>query len=152
VRFSTSIEYAIHGLIYLARLVPGRRALTRDVGGATGVPEEYLRKVFQQLSRSGLVSSQKGARGGYQLARPAGEITLRAVVESIDGSLPTYTCLRDQRDCSLGTPCPVHIVFEEARSRMAEVLEASSIEDLADQIGRREPVLAWLRVPDRSPV
>ena len=145
-KFSTSIEYAIHGLIYLAKAVPGSLVLTTEVGSATAIPEPYLRKVFQQLCRSGLVDSQRGARGGYRLARDPGQISLKDVVESIDGSLPTYTCLRDNRSCTLGAPCPVHGAFEEARQRMEEVLEAASIEDLMEDIVSREPVVEWLPV------
>jgi Rrf2 family protein len=143
-RFSTSIEYAVHGLIYLARTSAGGLALTKDVGTATGVPEGYLRKVFQQLARSGLVDSRKGARGGFRLARDPALISLRDVVESIDGSLPTYSCLREQRRCGFDASCPVHATFDEARERMAEVLEATSIHDLALRIAGREPVVEWL--------
>jgi Rrf2 family protein len=146
-RFSTSTEYAVHGLIYLANVGSGGRALTRDVGTATGVPEGYLRKVFQQLSRSGLVDSRKGAHGGFRLARDPALISLKDVVESIDGSLPTYTCVRDQRGCRLGESCPVHDAFDQARERMAEVLEATSIQDLTLMLGGRDPVVQWLPVP-----
>jgi len=145
-KFSTSIEYAIHGLIYLAKAPAGMPVLTSEIGRATSVPEAYLRKVFQQLGRSGMVTSQRGARGGFRLARDAGQISLKDVVESIDGSLPMYTCLKELRGCTLGLPCPVHSAFEEARHRMAEVLEATSIEDLLVDITRQEPVVEWLQV------
>ena len=145
-KFSTSIEYAIHGLIYLAKAPAGRPVLTSEIGRATSVPEAYLHKVFQQLGRSGLVTSQRGARGGFRLSRDSNQITLKDVVESIDGSLPIYTCLRELRGCSLGLPCPVQSAFEEARQRMAEVLEATSISDLLVDIGRQEPVVQWLQV------
>lgn len=146
-KFSTSIEYAVHGLIYLSRTRAGSLVLTKEVSAAIGVPEPYLRKVFQLLSRSGLVDSQKGARGGYRLGRSAENISLRDVVESIDGSLPTYSCLRDQRGCSPGLRCPVHAAFESARRAMAEVLEVTSIAELAEQISLHEPVAEWLQVP-----
>ena len=145
-KFSTSIEYAIHGLIYLARTPPGNLVLIKNISEATKVPEAYLRKIFQQLGRSGIVTSQRGARGGFRLAGDPGQITLKGIVESIDGSLPVYTCLNELRDCSLSLPCPVHAAFEEAQTRMAEVLEATSIKDLLVDIARQEPVAEWLQV------
>ena len=145
-KFSTSIEYAVHGLIYLAKAPAGRPVLTSEIGKATSVPEAYLRKVFQQLGRSGLVTSQTGARGGFRLSRDASQISLRDVVEGIDGSLPLYTCLREIRGCNVHLPCPVQSAFEEARRRMAEVLEATSIKDLLVDITRQEPVAEWLQV------
>lgn len=145
-KFSTSIEYAIHGLIYVAKADPGSRVLTKDISAAIRVPEPYLRKVFQQLGRSGVVTSQRGANGGFRLARDPNQITLRDIVEGIDGSLPAYTCLNELRGCSLALPCPVHAAFEEARERMAEVLEATSVGDLIADITAREPVAEWLSV------
>ena len=145
-KFSASIEYAIHGLIYLARTTPGSLVLIKNIGDATKVPEAYLRKVFQQLARSGIVFSQRGARGGFRLAGDPGQITLKDIVESIDGSLPVYTCLNELRGCSLSRPCPVHAAFEDAQARMAEVLEATSIKDLLVDITRQEPVAEWLQV------
>lgn len=145
-KFSTSIEYAIHGLIYLAKVLPGRTALISDIAKATRVPEAYLRKVFQRLGRSGIVISQRGARGGFRLSRDSQQINLKEVVESIDGSLPMYSCLKVRRGCSLGLPCPVHKTFEDARRQMGEVLEATSIADLLKDITRQEPMVEWLQV------
>ncbi|MFW6181285.1 MAG: RrF2 family transcriptional regulator, partial [Spirochaetota bacterium] len=90
-RFSTGLEYAIHGLVYLATVPPGKAVLISEVASAIGVSETYLRKVFQQLSRSGILHSQRGVGGGFWLAREPGEITLKDVVDAIDGSLPVYT-------------------------------------------------------------
>lgn len=145
-RFSTTMEYAIHGLIYLARVPPSKTVLVSDVAAATGVSEGYLRKVFQQLARSGILASQRGARGGFRLVRDARLISLKDVVESIDGSLPVYTCLKVLRGCRLTVSCPVHEAFEKARLRMAEVLEAVSIKDLLVDIARKQPAPAWLKV------
>ncbi len=145
-KFSTSIEYAIHGLAYLARFPADRSVLVSNVAKAIRVPETYLRKVFLQLSRGGILTSQRGARGGFRLSRPAEQINLKHVVEVVDGSLPVYSCLSVVRDCRLQSPCPVHKVFEEARLKMAEVLESTSIKDLVGDITQRRPSASWLKV------
>lgn len=145
-KFSTSIEYAIHGLVYLSRAPTGKSVLIRDIAKAISAPEAYLRKVFQQLSRRGILISQRGARGGFQLTRDPEHINLKDVVEAIDGSLPMYSCLKVVRGCRLTLPCPVQEAFAKARLKMAEVLEATSIQDLLDDISQRQPVVAWLKV------
>jgi Rrf2 family iron-sulfur cluster assembly transcriptional regulator len=145
-RFSTSIEYAVHGLVYLARASADRAILISEIAAAIKVPETYLRKVFQQLARRGILASQRGAKGGFRLGRDPGSITLKDVVEAIDGSLPVYSCLKVVRGCRLSHPCPVQETFEEARLRMAEVLDGKSLKNLLDDVSQREPAADWLRV------
>ena len=78
-------EYAVRAMTYLARYPVGQVSSLRDVGREQDIPESFLAKIFQSLSTPGLVTSQRGAHGGFSLARPAGEITVREVVEAVDG-------------------------------------------------------------------
>ena len=148
-KFSTSVEYAIHGLMYLSKAPVGApvggTVLIADIARATKIPEAYLRKIFHQLSRGGIVTSQRGARGGFSLAKPPEHITLKDVVEAIDGSLPVYSCLRLQRKCTLDGNCPVKEVFGEARRKMGEVLDAKSIKDVVKEIAKHQRKAVWLR-------
>lgn len=143
-KFSTSIEYAVHALVYLARLPAGETALLADIAEALKVPDSYLRKVFQLLAKSRVVATHRGAKGGVRLARPADEISLRDVVEAIDGSLTLYSCLRDQRGCAVSDACPVKSAFDEAGRKMAEVLEVTTVAGLAGSLAKR--AATWLAV------
>ena len=145
-QFSASIEYAIHGLVYLAVKRSEAATLVGDIADAIKVPESYLRKVFQLLARGGLVSSQRGARGGFTLARMPESITLKDVVEAIDGSLPLYSCMKERRKCACLEECPVSAVFAEARQKMAEVLDAATLESLARSLSHRPA--GWLKVTE----
>ena len=145
-QFGTSIEYAVHALVFMADRPPGP-VFVGDVAKATKAPESYLRKVFQLLSRAGLVASHRGVKGGFSLAQDARQITLRDVVESIDGSLPTWCCVKERKRCS-ETPCPVSAAFEEARRKMAESLAQTSIGDLASRVSRLPD--GWLAVTSCS--
>ena len=159
-QFSTSIEYAVHSLIYMAAGRPstsGRASRSRrlaaggqpgpflvgDIARAIGAPESYLRKVLQQLARGGLLGSHRGVRGGFSLAREARLISLRDVVEAVDGSLPSWCCVKEKRRCA-EAPCPVSSAFEQARLRMAESLEQTTIGSLARSVARRAD--GWLAV------
>ena len=145
-KFSNSIEYAIHSLVYLARESSETPVLAADVAKTINVSEAYLRKVFQQLSRSSIVNSQRGAKGGFSLARPAATITLKDIVESIDGELPTFTCLKIKRHCSMPLDCVVHRAFGEAKNRMADVLASTNIAELALELSRSSDTDSWLPV------
>ena len=145
-QFSASIEYAIHGLVYLAANGSETATMVGDIASAIKVPDSYLRKVFQLLSRGGLVTSQRGAKGGFVLAREPGRITLKDVVEAIDGSLPLYSCMKAKRKCAAMEECPVSAAFDEARNKMAEVLDATTLESLAKGISSRS--VGWLKVTE----
>ena len=145
-KFSASIEYAIHGLVYLTRAAAGKTTLVSEVATAINVPESYLRKVFQQLTRSGILNSQRGARGGFILAQSADSVTLKDIVEAIDGSLPVYKCMQRQRECTLDVDCPVQREFGRAQQMMAGVLEQTSINDLAGELSENQKGVSWLKV------
>ncbi|MGA2613413.1 MAG: Rrf2 family transcriptional regulator [Spirochaetia bacterium] len=145
-QFGTSIEYAIHGLVFMAGGASAT-VLVGDIAKGIKVPESYLRKVLQLLARAGLVASHRGAKGGFSLARDASRITLRDVVEAVDGSLPTWCCVKEKKRCS-ETPCPVSAAFETAREKMAESLAQTSIGDLVPRIARRAD--GWLAVTSCS--
>ncbi len=158
-QFSNSIEYAIHGLMYVAGAQgekessprsastrEGRPVLLSDIAEAIRVPESYLRKVFLLLARQRLVSSQRGAQGGYSLARDAAEISLLDVVEAVEGSLPMYSCLKGRRACAPQLPCPVQEAFDRGRDLMAEELRRVSLRQLVDQVAQRPDGSRWLKV------
>lgn len=147
-KFSTSIEYAVHALVYLARIPAGTTALLADVAGVIKVPESYLRKVFQLLAKKRIVATQRGAKGGVRLGRLAAEVSLRDVVEAVDGALPFYSCQRDHRGCAVAEACPVKGAFDEAGRRMAETLEATTIGSLAGKLARR--TTRWLAVRESA--
>lgn len=146
-QFSTSIEYAIHGLVYLAGTGGAGPAMVSEIAEATQIPQSYLRKVLQLLSRGGLVASHRGARGGFSLARDARSITLQHVVEAIDGGLPSYSCVKEKRRC-IAIPCPVSAAFEAARRKMGEALSKTTIGSLAGSVSKRPD--DWLAVSARS--
>jgi Rrf2 family protein len=145
-QYTMSIEYAIHGLVYLAEDTSGSFILLSDIARVTRVPREYMRKVFQLLSKARIVTAQRGTGGGYRLARRASEITLKDVVDTVEGSLPLYKCLRTRRDCGLSECCPVKEVFDEASRKMSEVLQSTTILDVHRKIAGQGEVRSWLKV------
>src|SRR5690349_8705184 len=86
-KLTTASRYGVQALAHLARLPPGAWGRARDIAGAAGLPDAFLVKVLGQLLRAGLARSVKGPRGGYSLARAPNEITLREIVEAVDGPI-----------------------------------------------------------------
>jgi Rrf2 family protein len=85
-KVSAKAEYACLALLALAQHGQGTPPLRiREIAESHGIPERYLVQILLQLKGAGLVSSIRGASGGYRLARPAGEIALSDVLTAIDG-------------------------------------------------------------------
>jgi Rrf2 family protein len=85
-RVSLQAQYAICGCFDLAYNGRGDAVQVRVVGARQGIPPRYLEQIFQRLRRAALVEGKRGPRGGYRLARPPEAITVRDVVEAVEGA------------------------------------------------------------------
>jgi Rrf2 family transcriptional regulator, nitric oxide-sensitive transcriptional repressor len=126
--FSQTAEYALRVIVFIGTL-RGEPATTRQIAAATRVPEGYLAKLLQSLSRAGLVKSQRGLHGGSVLARPVNEITIYDVVTAISPLPRIVSCPLDLP--SHGTRlCPVHRRLDDAVAMVEKIFRESSIADL----------------------
>ncbi len=126
-------EYAIRAMAYLADIPDGRVASLHEIGHAQDVPESFLAKILQSLVHAGLAESRRGAHGGFALAKPAHEISMRAVVEAVDGPIALNTCVLSPDDCGRSDHCRMHAVWIEAQERMMAVLEGVSLASLSTE-------------------
>ena len=123
-------EYAMLGLIYLSRKRPAQSAMLREISAAWGLPEKFLAKIFQKLSRAGILESNRGAQGGFKLARPAAEITLHEVIETIEGPFALNWCLEHDSNCEQFQLCGLQAVLNKAQQRMRDVFMETTLADL----------------------
>ncbi len=124
-------EYAIRGMLYLARQPRGKKVMTGEIARASGVPDSFLAKVLQILARSGIVESCRGTGGGFSLLRPAGKITLRQIIEAVEGDIALNKCLVHKGACKRVGTCPAHKVWKEAQEQLLRVLDRANLADLA---------------------
>ncbi|MRR52957.1 MAG: Rrf2 family transcriptional regulator [Deltaproteobacteria bacterium] len=124
-------EYAIRGILYLARQPQGKVSLVGDIAAACDVPKTFLAKILQHFVKVGLVSSSRGTGGGFMLSRPAELITLREVVEAVDGPIMPNRCLIGAGACDRDGSCRVHPVWERVRTQTVAILDGITIEELA---------------------
>jgi Rrf2 family transcriptional regulator, iron-sulfur cluster assembly transcription factor len=146
-QFSIGCEYAIHGLLYLAMQPPDEVVLVTDVAHAQNLPVSYLAKVFQLLSKAGLVKSFRGAHGGYMLALPPDQMTLRDITQAIEGNNPLYSPLSSRRDCSLAAECLIKEAFIKAEQSLFGELDKVTLKEMMDQATRRRSRMKWLQAP-----
>ena len=128
-------EYALRAMTYLARFPEGHVASLHDICEAQDIPESFLAKILQSLSRSGLAMSQRGAHGGFALARPAAEITMRDIVEAVDGPIALNACVLWPDDCKRSEHCEVHKAWLLAQEQLMSVLDTVTLRTLAPRGG-----------------
>jgi len=133
VRLTRSGEYGINGLLFLARNGHGRIAYVREVSEALKISESFLSKIFQAFTRAGILLSHRGAKGGYSLARPAHLITLREVIEAVQGPIALNRCLlRNRQPCARHRRCGLHEVLRAAQQRVEQQFEETTVGYLAE--------------------
>ena len=133
-------EYGLKGLIFLAQQPQEKFSLVSEISKVQKIPEKFLAKIFQELSRAGLLRSYRGSKGGFSLRKRANEITLREVIEVLEGPVAINRCLLHKGECDEESECSLREVWEEAQHHLLKVLDRTTLEDLAKRIlnGKRE--------------
>ena len=114
-------DYAVRIVEYLTRH-PGRWD-ARTISEAMDVPLRFCLKILRGLVAQGMVCSFKGAKGGYSLSRPAGEITLREVIESVEGEYMLSRCQKEEYSCGR-EHCRLHNIYEKISEDVRRELES----------------------------
>lgn len=129
-KFKRESKYGLEGLVYLGRLPPGRVTSLKDIAAGEKLPQEFLAKIFPKLVHHGLVRAYRGARRGYALAKPPEQISLRAILEAVEGPNVVLQCFFWGNECDVENPCPVHCRWREVRRLINDVLEQTTLRDL----------------------
>ena len=127
-------DYALRGMVYLARQPSGKLSMASEIATAEDMPEYFFSKIFQSLAKSGLVNSFRGSNGGFALARSPEEIRMLDVVEAIDGPVSTSKCATSPEVCERSDTCPFHVYWKEAQESVLSVLSKYSIADAVSHI------------------
>jgi Rrf2 family protein len=123
-------EYAIRGLQELTRRNDDAPVQLKVLAGSCEVSEAFLAKIFQMLAQDGVVKSHRGVKGGFSLGRPAGEITLREIVEICEGGIALNHCLRNVDPCQDAETCAVANVWREAQDALSGALDKTTLADV----------------------
>ena len=124
-------EYAIRTALELSTAPPGEFVQTKYISERHNIPEVFLKKTIQLLSRAGLVVTQRGSQGGVRLARPGKEITLADILVAIEGPLALNVCLVENYQCPNRPTCRVHRIIKRAQEALVKELTRETLEDIA---------------------
>lgn len=134
---STSSKYAIKGVLYLAmHSHETKKIMVKDICKPINVPQAYLAKLLQELSRQQIVSSTRGPKGGFYLSDKDRNQPLINIVNAIDGHKRLNSCILSLETCDLNKPCPMHKLFSPAKANLLMGLENKTINDIAKDIAK----------------
>jgi Rrf2 family protein len=138
-RLSKKADYALIAMKHLAvrgggasHAAPGS-ASAREIAEQFDIPIELMAKVLQRLVRRGLLVSQQGTRGGYQLARLPAQISVADVIQAIEGPVMVTACTTDDGQCEQFSKCNVRDPLFKVRERILAALGECTIAELASE-------------------
>ncbi len=126
------VDYAVRAMAELAAARDPAPIKAEFLAESQEIPEHFLKAILRELARSGLVTAQRGANGGYRLARPADEITVADVVRAVHGPLATVRGERPENLAYAGAATALAEVWVVLRASMRSVLEHVSIQQVVD--------------------
>jgi Rrf2 family protein len=131
--FSKTCELGLQAVLFLSIKKEKRIFTAAEVSQELKVPKEYISKVMQILTESGIIGSKKGKNGGFYLAKSPSQIKLIEIVEAIDGLEIFNNCVLGFPGCSSDNPCPVHEKWGRLREDAYKMLSTETLEQLKEK-------------------
>jgi Rrf2 family protein len=132
-KISRKTEYAIRGLMCLARNEKGGYIMLRQIGNETKASQIFLAKIFQTLSSAHLVESSRGVVGGFRLAKKPEDITLKEIVEATEGPIQVNVCIVDSKSCDFSEVCSAHVAWQKVRTGLDHILSGITLKEIASE-------------------
>ena len=133
VLFSKKCELAIQAVLFLSikkeKLIYNATTISKELK----VQKEFVSKMLQTLTQSGIIGSKKGKNGGFYLARRPSQIKLIEIVEAIDGDKVFKTCVLGFPNCGDENPCPVHETWGKIRNETFKMLANETLEQFKEK-------------------
>jgi Rrf2 family cysteine metabolism transcriptional repressor len=145
--FSTKAEYGIRLMVELGRTADSAPVSLSSVADAELLPLAYLEHLVAKLRGAGLVSSTRGAHGGYQLARPPEDIEMLEVVQALEGPIAPMECFHEEREgkvlCSHetdgGRACATKVLWTRVQGGVTKALAGTTLAELVTFANQHEP-------------
>ena len=131
-KLSTKGKYGLYAMFYLAQH-EGSGPQPLKAVAEIGVPEDYLEQLLGNLRRAGLVTTVRGAQGGYQLAKAPEDITVGDIIDATEGPLSISECISDEGCCHRSGECRTRRVWEYLSNSINGLLQSISLRDMLEQ-------------------
>jgi Rrf2 family protein len=130
-KLSTRTRYGVRLMVVLARNYGKGPVYLKDIANEEEISEKYLSQIIIPLRGIGLVTSSRGAYGGYVLSKPASEIRLREIVEVVEGDC-LVDCVKNPSFCSRAETCATRDVWDLLGEKISETLDSITLDQLLE--------------------
>ena len=144
-KINRKVEYALIGLKHMRAKQPGELTSVKEIASLYGCPFEATSKVMQTLAGRGLIRSEQGAHGGYQLVRDLNRVSLYEIMEMVVGPVEIAKCLHESdNSCDLKNTCNLVSPITTLNRRLVEFYKSLSVGEILES---RSPVRAPVDAP-----
>jgi Rrf2 family protein len=137
-KLSTRGRYGVRLMLELALHYGEGPILLRDIAERQGISEKYLWQLINPLKTTGLVNSQRGAHGGYMLGKAPEAISLKAILQILEGSLCLVDCVDNPALCERSLSCISRDIWREASKNMQQTLEDTTLAAMVERQKEKE--------------
>ena len=130
-RLPLAAEYAIRGIVHIAKCNNDAPVTIRQISAAEAIPQNYLVKIFKSLVAAGLILSRRGKKGGFSLAVDPKTVSMRRVIEAVQGPIFFNACLMGPDHCNHQSWCPGHEVWLQVQKSVCDILDSVSLDAIA---------------------
>jgi Rrf2 family iron-sulfur cluster assembly transcriptional regulator len=132
-RMSTKAQYAVRAMVNLNLHSEGKPVSLRDISLRESISLTYLEQLFVKLRRGEIVKSVRGPGGGYLLARPAKDIQVDEIIDSVEESLVPVSCMDQKNGCACEDQCVTHNVWHGLGEKIRQFLSSITLDDLTTE-------------------
>jgi len=136
-KLSTRTRYGMRAIIELAQHEGKRPLQLKAIADRQDISVKYLEQLMSLLRSSGFVRSVRGSKGGYVLARPAGEIRLNEIFRCLEGPVTTAECVDDEDCCKRSADCVARDLWMEVEAAIQHVLGGITLADIVKKARAR---------------
>lgn len=132
-QLTTKARYVIRAMIDLSIFSDDGPVLVRDIAQRQGMSARYLEQLLLAPKAAGMIRSTRGAHGGFTLTKAPSEITLREIVQIMEGSISPTECADDPGICPSSSSCVTHEIWVRIKKATDEILESTTLQDLVNR-------------------
>ncbi|MDD3194082.1 MAG: Rrf2 family transcriptional regulator [Oscillospiraceae bacterium] len=140
-KISTKGRYGLRMMIDIAMNQGEGPVSVRDIACRQSLSDKYLEQIVTQANKAGLLKSIRGAGGGYQLSRPAAEVSVGEILRAMEGSLSPVECVRElgeeSASCQNADECATYELWRDIKKAVDQVIDNRTLQDMIDNYTRK---------------
>jgi Rrf2 family transcriptional regulator, cysteine metabolism repressor len=137
-KLSTRSRYGVRLLFELALNYKNGNMLLKEISKKQDISEKYLSNIIVLLRRANLVNSERGAHGGYTIAKKPSNITIKEIVDVLEGSPYLIECIENNKVCKKKELCPSQELWKNLDNEISKFLQSITLQNLVDNFNKKQ--------------